>query len=114
MVIIAGILTIIFAILAVTNWGRVIGAGPTILIIGSMFLFGFVGVAYVQHLYDLRQYEHCTDTFYHLEEQYVFNDRVVDVIEREVKDRPDIAQELRAVTTLPDDISSCGTKPEFF
>lgn len=113
MILVAAFLTMLFVIGAIANWGRVIGAGPTILIVGSMFLFGFVGVAYVQHLYDLRQFEHCTDTYYHLDEQYFFNDRIVDIVERELDERPDIITELREAITVPDPLDVCGTKPKF-
>lgn len=113
MLMIIAVTAVIFTGLALMNWNRMIGAGPTILIVGSLFMIAFVGVSYSSYLYDLRTYDACVDRHYRLTDQYKFNNKIVDIVNREMNARQDIVIELSNAITLPFDISECGTEPTF-
>lgn len=101
-----------FTILAIKNWGKTIGAGPTILIVGAIVVSVFGAVKWADYQQQLREYDVCEARVERSQETYVFNNALVTIIERELPDEP-FGTELRDVMLLPLDESICQTEPSF-
>lgn len=110
--IIAG-MSVLFVVLAILNWGQTIGAGPTILIVGALFLIGYIGISYTQYLYDLRVYDACVSRRDRQIENFNFNTNLITVLGAEIEFDPKVYEELKNSILAPMPLSSCGTKPDF-
>jgi len=102
-----------FVGLAIRYWNLEIGAGPTILIVGLIVLSAFGAIKYGQYDDARDQYATCIGRVERSADSYVFNDRLVSIIERELPTQP-FGQELRDVMVMPLSEQACGTKPQFF
>lgn len=107
------ILVSAFIILAIKNWGKEIGAGPTILIVGAIIVSAFWAVKYDSYRTQLREYDYCRGRVERSEESYLFNNALVTIIERELPQEP-FATELRSVMVMPLTMETCGDEPVFF
>ena len=107
------ILSMVFVALAVRNWDREIGAGPTILIVGAIFVSAFGSVKYSDYQTNLRQFDVCVGRVERSIDNNRFNETLVNIIEREVSDSEVIVKELRDAMLPPLELSSCGPQPTF-
>lgn len=107
------ILILGFVILAILNWNRVIGAGPTILIVGTIIISAFGAVKYDTYQTQLREYDYCKGRVERSEEAYIFNNALVSIIERELPTEP-YGTELRSYLSVPTTMDDCPAEPKFF
>lgn len=102
-----------FVTLAARHWGKTIGAGPTILIVGAIVVSVFGAVKWADYQQQLRDFDVCEARVERSEESYVFNNALVTIIERELPTET-FADELREKMVLPTPLSSCPAEPNFW
>jgi glucan phosphoethanolaminetransferase (alkaline phosphatase superfamily) len=107
------VLAILFTVLAIRNWKRTIGAGPTILIIGTIVIMMLIPIKWTEYQQKLREYDACVARVERSQEVNKFNDVLINIIVRETG-ALDIAEELKKATpaelTLED---YCPEEPTF-
>lgn len=108
------VLVVIFGYLALRHWKTTIGAGPTILIIGAIVISAFGASKWVDYQQRLREFDQCVGRVDRSLVSSVFNSTLVNVIVREIPDRPDIAEELRSVLPEPLTLADCPAEPTFW
>jgi len=107
------ILVIVFVILAIKNWRKVIGAGPTVLTVGAIFIIALIGFQFDAYINASRTYDACVERVERSVASRDFNQTLVDIVKKEVADRPDIADKLQHAMLPALKLSSCGHSPNF-
>lgn len=99
------VISLIFVAVAAKNWTKVIGAGPTILIVGALVLFGFWAYNYTsdqddQRAVDTQQtnketdYAACVAKVDRSIGNRAYNLFVISLLQHELPGRPDLAEQL--------------------
>lgn len=78
---ILAILAAVFITLAVKNWRRTIGAGPTILIVGGLVLSGYIPIKWNTYQARLREFDVCASRVERSTETRKFNLILIAAIE---------------------------------
>jgi hypothetical protein len=108
------ILIVLFVVLAVKNWTRTIGAGPTILIIGAIVVSAYIPVKWSDYQQRLREYDVCVAKVERTTEINIFNMALIHIIAREWPERVDIVEELTALTARDQTVKTdCPEEPTF-
>jgi hypothetical protein len=92
----------------------VIGAGPVILIVGLITVFGYSSVKWASYYDNLRDWKLCNERVAVTNEIIKFNDILVDIIEIERPIKSDKAKELDyAVQAIKNLQKDCKDQPTF-
>lgn len=101
------IILTVFVIMAIRHWDQKIGAGPTILIIGFLFLTGFVSTSYIKYNNELAIYNRCVDRQVYLAEQYIFNENLIIALGHTANMDEAKVKELRNLLIEPEGLHNC-------
>jgi len=104
----------LFVGLAVRNWNRTIGAGPTILIVGGLIVSCYIPIKWNTYQQRLREYDTCAARVERAQETNKFNNVLIGAIET-LPNTEELISELRAATpgelTLEND---CPREPSWW
>jgi hypothetical protein len=93
--------------MAIRNWDHQIGAGPTILIIGFLFLMGYMSLSYIKYSGEQAGYHRCIDRQTHLTEQYMFNENLLIALEIGGSLSDESLDKMRSVLVEPKGLGVC-------
>jgi hypothetical protein len=101
-----------FIALAVKQWHAVIGAGPTILILGMLVIFVYGGLKLGDYHQTLRNHDNCLSRVDNIKTDDVFQDTVVELFKLDGLTKPELLAKLEAAAN--DVVEVCGPEPTFW
>lgn len=110
---IAIMMATLFICLSVLYWKHSIGAGPTILLLGVLFLYSFLGIEYSLYQTDLRKYDLCKDRIELHNTTIKFYQSITPFFEAHQELNTPQFQDLKTELSKPPKNIECGTEPQF-